>query len=182
MAQKEENQTFKQQFEALGNLPKFFRLIWKTSPSLAFANVVLRLLKAAIPLAVLYVGKEIIDEKFAFFREHFDEILRLIEIGDQQMSYLWLMLGLELGLAVLSEIMNRLIALLDSLLGDLVANETSVELIRHAARLDLFQFEHPAFYDKLERARRQTTGRTVLMSQVLTQMQNIIPFYSWERA
>ena len=163
MAQKEENQTFKQQFEALGNLPKFFRLIWKTSPSLAFANVVLRLLKAAIPLAVLYVGKEIIDE-----------ILRLIEIGDQQMSYLWLMLGLELGLAVLSEIMNRLIALLDSLLGDLVANETSVELIRHAARLDLFQFEHPAFYDKLERARRQTTGRTVLMSQVLTQMQNII--------
>lgn len=163
MAQKEENQTFKQQFEALGNLPKFFRLIWKTKPSLAVANVVLRLLKAAIPLAILYVGKEIIDE-----------ILRLIETADQQMDYLWLMLGLELGLAVFSEIMNRLISLLDSLLGDLVANKTSVELIRHAARLDLFQFEHPAFYDKLERARRQTTGRTVLMSQVLTQIQNII--------
>lgn len=159
----EEKQSFREQFQALGNLPKFFRLIWKTSPSLAIANAILRLLKAAIPLAVLYVGKEIIDE-----------IIRLMDTGDQDMNYLWLMLGLELGLAILSEIMNRLISLLDSLLGDLVANETSVALIRHAARLDLFQFENPEFYDKLERARRQTTGRTVLMSQVLTQIQNMI--------
>jgi ATP-binding cassette subfamily B protein len=81
---------------------------------------------------------------------------------------------LEFGLAILSELMNRGITLLDSLLGDLLSNKTSEQLIRHAATLDLYQFEDSEFYDKLERARRQTNGRTVLMSQVLTQAQDFI--------
>lgn len=152
----------RQQFDALGNLPRFFRLIWQTSPGMTIVNVVLRLFKSAIPLAMLYVGKEIIDE-----------ILRLIDQGGNQ-HFLWLMVGLELVLSVASDVMNRGITLLDSLLGDLFANRTSVDLIRHAARLDLYQFESPEFYDKLERARRQTSGRTILMSQVLSQMQDFI--------
>ena len=64
--------------------------------------------------------------------------------------------------------------MIDSLLGDLVSNRTSVDLIKHAATLDLYQFENPVFYDKLERARQQTTGRTVLMSMVLTQFQEVV--------
>ena len=35
----------------------------------------------------------------------------------------------------------------------------SVQLMEHAAILDLAQFEDPEFYDHLERARRQTVGR-----------------------
>jgi ATP-binding cassette subfamily B protein len=153
----------REQFSALRNLPRFFRLIWETNKWMTIGNVLLRLIKSAIPLTVLYVGKEIIDE-----------IIRLINEGGGDMSYLWLMLGLELLLAVLSDVINRGITLLDSLLGDLFANETSVKLIHHAATLDLYQFENPEFYDKLERARRQTSGRTVLMSQVLSQLQDII--------
>jgi len=90
------------------------------------------------------------------------------------MSYIWLMVGLELGLAVFSSLLNRAIALLDSLLGDLFSNATSVKLIKHAASLDLYQFEDANFYDKLERARRQTNSRTALMTQVLTQVQDTI--------
>jgi hypothetical protein len=44
---------------------------------------------------------------------------------------------------------------------------TSVRLMEHAATLDLAQFEDPAFYDQLERARRQTTGRVGLFAQLL---------------
>ncbi|MCB0629970.1 MAG: ABC transporter ATP-binding protein [Saprospiraceae bacterium] len=158
-----ESLSFKQQFAALRNLPPFFRLIWDTSKRMALANVVLRIINSAIPLAMLYVGKVIIDT-----------IIALQKGESTDSNYLWLMLGLELGLAVLSMLINRAITLLDSLLGDLVSNRTSVDLIRHAARLDLYQFENAEFYDKLERARRQTTGRTVLMSQVLSQMQDVI--------
>ncbi len=158
----EEKPALRQQFSALSNLPRFFRLIWETSPWMTIGNTALRLLKSAVPLAMLYVGKEIIDE-----------IIKLIDTGGDQ-SYLWLMVGLELALSIASDIMNRGITLLDSLLGDLFANRTSVDLIRHAARLDLYQFENPEFYDKLERARRQTSGRTVLMSQVLSQLQDFI--------
>ncbi len=162
MAQ-EKKQSLREQFAALRNLPRFFRLIWKANPYMATANAFLRLLKSAVPLLVLYVGKEIIDS-----------ILLLIDGESTDTAYLWTMVGLEFALAILSDLMNRGITLLDSLLGDLFANRTSVKLIEHAARLDLYQFEHAEFYDKLERARRQTTGRTILMSQVLTQMQDIV--------
>lgn len=155
--------SFKEQFSALGNLPPFFKLIWETSKGMAIANIALRLINSAIPLAMLYIGKEIIDAIIALQKGEMDDS-----------GYLWLMLGLELGLAVVSMLINRAITLLDSLLGDLVSNRTSVDLIRHAARLDLYQFENAEFYDKLERARRQTTGRTVLMSQVLSQLQDVI--------
>ena len=46
--------------------------------------------------------------------------------------------------------------------------------MQHAADLDLDQFEDSTFYDKLERARQQTTGRTVLLSQVMGQVQDLI--------
>ena len=163
MAKKKKNNALKTQFSALKNLPEFFKLIWQTNKYMTIGNVCLRVIKAAIPLLVLYVGKEIIDE-----------IIRLIDATDKDWNYLWLLLGLELGLAVFSDLINRVITLLDSLLGDLFSNKTSVQLIKHAATLDLYQFESPEFYDKLERARRQTTGRTVLMTQVLAQFQDII--------
>lgn len=152
-----------EQFSALRNLPRFFRLIWETNKSMTIGNILLRFIKAGIPLATLWIGKEIIDE-----------VIRLIDADTRDTSYLWLMVGLELGLVVLSDMINRIITLLDSLLGDLFSNKTSVELIRHAAKLDLYQFENPTFYDKLHRARRQTNGRTVLMTLVLSQFQDII--------
>ena len=159
----EEKRSWREQLAALRNLPPFLKLIWRTSPSLAFWNAALRVVKAAVPLAMLYVGKEIIDA-----------VLALLDNPAASQSYLWLMVGLELGLALFSDLLNRGINLLDGLLGDLVANKTSEDLIRHAAVLDLYQFEDAEFYDKLERARRQTTGRTILLSLVLTQAQDLI--------
>lgn len=49
--------------------------------------------------------------------------------------------------------------------------------MEHAATLDLDQFEDSEFYDKLERARQQTIGRTILLSQVLTQVQDLITMF-----
>jgi ATP-binding cassette subfamily B protein len=80
----------------------------------------------------------------------------------------------EFGLAILSDGLTRAIALMDGLLGDLFANHTSVRIMEHAAILDLDQFEDAVFYDKLERARQQTVGRTVLLSQVMGQVQDFI--------
>lgn len=153
----------KDRLSAFQNLPRFFKMIWETSRSMTLGNVLLRITKAAIPVVMLWVGKLIIDE-----------IIFQIDQPTPEYTLIWLYLGIEIGLALLSDIINRGITLLDGLLGDLFSNETSVKLIRHAATLDLYQFEDNKFYDKLERARRQTTSRTVLMSQVLTQAQDII--------
>jgi ATP-binding cassette subfamily B protein len=142
-------------------------MIWQTSPSLTIGNAALRLIKSVLPLAMLYIGKEIVDE-----------VIFLMDAQAASQQYLWTLVAAELVLAVLSDLLSRGISLLDGLLGDLFANSTSVQLIRHAAELDLYQFEDPDFYDKLERARRQTTGRTVLMSQVLSQAQDLITIIS----
>lgn len=158
-----EKTSFRDSLKSLAMLRPFFKMIWDTSPSYTLINVLLRLFKAGIPLAMLYVGKLIIDEV-------------ILQIGQPEKSYdeLWLYIGIEFGLAILSDVLNRLINLTDALLGDLFANRSSVMLIEKAATLDLSMFEDPEFYDKMERARRQTTSRVSLMSQVLSQLQDTI--------
>ena len=51
---------------------------------------------------------------------------------------------------------------------------TSVRLMEHASKLDLYQFEDPAFYDQLERARQQTTGRIGLLAQLFGLVQDLL--------
>ena len=158
--------TVKDQFSALKNIPALFRLIWRTNRNLMLTNISLRLVRSVIPLVTLFIGKEIVDEVVKAMNNH--------RVDD---SRIWLLIGLELGVIILSEIIGRGISLTESLLGDLFANQSSIEIIKHAATLDLYQFEDPQFYDKLERARRQTTGRTILMTQVFEQCQDIISIF-----
>ncbi|HET8623533.1 MAG TPA: ABC transporter ATP-binding protein, partial [Gemmatimonadales bacterium] len=66
--------------------------------------------------------------------------------------------------------------------GDLFANRTSVDLMRHAAALDLEQFEDAELYDRLERARRQTVGRIALFSLVLSTIQDLVTLISLSAA
>lgn len=158
-----EQLNFNQRLKALSNLPAFFKLVWQTSPSLTIANAALRILKSATPVAVLYVGKLIIDQAIHISR------------GEQNTSnYLWKLVAIEFALAIASDVLNRAITIMDTLLGDLFSNLTSVKIIEHASALDLDQFENSAFYDKMERARQQTAGRTILLSQVLVQLQDLI--------
>lgn len=155
--------TLKDRFSALNNLPRFFKLVWQASPKLTIVNIFLRIIRSAIPVAILFVAKLIIDQIVELSNyKHFDH------------AYLWRLVAIEFGLAILSDALSRLTTLVDSLLGDLFANHTSVQIMEHAAILDLDQFEDSTFYDKLERACQQTVGRTVLLAQVLSQMQDLI--------
>ena len=156
--------TMKERFSALKNLPAFFKLVWQTNPHLTITSALLRLVRSAIPLGILFVGKLIIDQ-----------VVHLSQ-GSTSAShtYLWQLIAIEFGLAILSDGLSRLTLLVDSLLSDLFSNFTSVKIMEHAAILDLDQFEDSEFYDKLERARQQTVGRTILLSQVLSQVQDLI--------
>ena len=52
----------RQRFGAMRNVPPFLREIWGTSKPLTIAAIGLRLIRAFLPVATLYVGKLIIDE------------------------------------------------------------------------------------------------------------------------
>lgn len=129
--------------------------------------VLLRLLRAFVPVATLWVGKMIVDTVVA---ATFDD--------NPGLARLWELVALELLIVLAGEALARGSALVESLLGDLFSNHTSIRLMEHAATLDLYQFEDPSYYDRLERARRQTTGRINLLTQLLGMGQDAITLVS----
>ena len=153
----------KQSFASLKFIPRFFREIRKVNPLLFYENLLCRILSALLPVTMLWIGKLIIDE-----------IILQINSDSQDMHQLWLFILLEFALAVASDLLSRLTSLTDALLGDQYSIQSSVKIIRKTAELTLAQLEDAEFYDKLERARQQTTGRVGLMSNVLTQAQDIV--------
>ncbi|MCF4101558.1 ABC transporter ATP-binding protein/permease [Gillisia sp. M10.2A] len=150
-------------FVSLRYLPRFLSLVYKTNKPLFIGNVLLRLIKSLLPIALLWIGKEIIDE-----------VILQINNPIVDLSRLYILIEIEFGLAILSDVFNRLISLTDGLLGDLYSNASSIDLIQKTAKVELANLEDSEFYDKLERARRQTTSRVSLMSNVLSQAQDII--------
>lgn len=155
--------SLKQNFATLKFVPRFFREIRKVNPPLFYANLFCRILSALLPVSMLWVGKLIIDE-----------IVLQISLETPDLAELWLYIALEFGLAIASDLLSRLTTLTDALLGDQYAINSSVKIIRKTSELSISQLEDADFYDKLERARRQTTGRVGLMSSVLTQGQDVI--------
>ena len=160
--------SYLQNFIALKYLPRFFRSVYKSSPKMFSLNVILRLIKSIFPVVLLWVGKEIIDE-----------VIAIVNTGEsQELNKLYLLIAIEFGIAIFSDVFNRLIGVTDTLIGSLYSNDSSVELIQKTARVDLQYLEDSEFYDKLERARRQTVGRVNLMSNSLAQAQDFITIVS----
>jgi ATP-binding cassette subfamily B protein len=154
------------QIAALRYIPALIQLMWQTHRAYTAAMVVLRLWRAFIPVATLWVGKLIIDAVVALREAPLD------------LSWLWQLVALEIVIVLAGESLARASALVESLLGDLFANAASMRLMAHAATLDLHSFEDPTFYDRLERARRQTTTRINLLPQLLSMGQDVLTLIS----
>ncbi len=173
------NPSFRERFGALKNLPPFLREIWATSRRLTLTSLGLRVIRALLPIVTLYVGKLIIDEAVRLVGAgvRFDTLQQAWEGG--QLAHLLTLLLVEFGLAILSDLLGRLVSYADATLSEMFTNATSIRLMEHAATLDLEDFEDPELQDKLDRARRQTMGRMNLMSQLFGQAQDAITVVSF---
>ncbi len=158
--------TWKERRAALRHIFPFLKMVWQTDRRATVAMVILRLLRACVPVAALWVGKLILDNVVASLRGHPD------------LTHLWKLVALEFSIAFAGEVLARVSSLIESLLADRFSNITSIRLMEHAARLDLYYFEDPAFYDRLERARRQTTGRIGMLATLLSMGQDFITLLS----
>ena len=140
---------------ALRYVPKFIALIWETNWQLTLAMISLRIVRAATPLATMWVAKLIIDT-----------VVKARQHGPDW-RHLWTLVAIEIAIVVTDQAISRASTLVESLLGDLFTNHVSVRIMEHAATLDLEQFENPEFYDLLERARQNSTARLNLLGQLL---------------
>ena len=158
----------------LRNLRRLFQQIWRTSRFLTIASIGLRLVRAVQPVLMLCVAKLIIDEVVLQTRSpapgpEFSDWLasgRLTPVAEY--------LLMEFALVILQDILSRATSLVDGILGELHSNTISMELMRHAAGLDLKHFESSEYQDRLERARRQASGRNSLLPQIFGQGQDIV--------
>jgi len=142
------------------------RMVWQTSRTYSIAMIVVRLIRSLVPVATLWISKLIIDTVVAgrTFRPDYQR--------------LWKLVAAEIAVVLAGDLLTRGSSLVESLLGDLFSNRTSILLMEHASTLDLYQFEDPAFYDQLERARQQTTGRIGLLAQLFNLGQDILTLAS----
>jgi ATP-binding cassette, subfamily B, bacterial len=168
MPKKPKPSGWRERITALRNVPPLLRMVWETSPALSVAVIVLRFVAALLPVAMLWISKLIVDQVVA-------AISGRVPVSDS----IWWLLGAEIALAVLGDALSRATALCDSLLGDRFTNHVSLRMMAHATQLDLVSFEDPVFYDKMERARRQTSSRLGMLASLASMTQQAITLLSF---
>jgi ATP-binding cassette subfamily B protein len=142
-------------------------MVWETSRTLSATVIALRLLAALLPVAMLFVSKLIVDH-----------VVAIVAGQSLPVERLWWLLGIEAALAITADAIGRATALCDSLLGDRFTNYISLRMMSHATELDLVSFEDPVFYDKMERARRQTTSRLGMLASLAAMAQQLVTLIS----
>jgi ATP-binding cassette subfamily B protein len=155
--------SWQERLTALRNTPPVLKIVWKSGPGVVVFGLVSRLFASLLPLALLWIPKLIVDEithpKFA---------------AHVMSPRLWWLVASEFGLAVLGGILARAIDYSDSLLADKYTRYVSIQVMKHAAELDLIAYEDPVFYDRLERARVQATDRLGMIQQIGRLIQLVI--------
>lgn len=156
------------------HLGRLFAQMWRTSPWLMGLSIVLRLIVAIQPPLVLLLTKLIIDEVVhqTSLGVPGPELADWLSSG-RLSTLLWLLAG-EFALVFARDAFNRAINVVDNILGESHSNAVSLELMQHAAKLDLKHFEQSEYQDRLERARRQASSRSTVISQVFGQAQAMI--------
>jgi ATP-binding cassette subfamily B protein len=146
---------------ALKNIPPVMRIVWASGPKVVIAGIVLRIATALVPLAMLYVGKLIVDTA-----------------AGKASHDIWTLLAMEGLLAAIGMVFGRAIDYTDARIADQFTREVSLRIMGHACRLDLACFEDPVFYDKLERARVQATDRIAMLNALGRLFQQTITLVS----
>jgi len=160
-------ETWRERFRMLRYVPWILKLVWKSSPPLCLLSLLLRCIAAFLPITLLWISKLIVDA-----------VVHAMRTPGPVPHALWWLMGLEFLLALGSDTLSRTTSLVDSLLADRFTDRSILQLMRHAATLDLASFEDPVFYDKLERARRQTTARLGMLTTVAGMAQQFLTLLS----
>ena len=161
-----EQETFwtgwQERIAALRNVPPVLKIVWESGPGVVAAGLIFRLFTSLLPMALLWITKLIIDN-----------IVHTLNTHEPVKPGFWWLVAAEFGLAVLSTILTRIIDYTDSLLADKYTRHVSIRVMKHAAELDLWAYEDPVFYDRLDRARVQATDRLGMIQSIGRLVQQI---------
>ena len=156
-------EAWSKRLNALRDVPAIVAIVWDSGPWVVACSLLLRVLTALSPLALLTVARIILDSVVAY-----------ISKGGQLRPHFWWWVALEFAIAAVTTLLTRATDFADTLLADRYVKYISVRMMKQASSLDLATYEDPGFHDKLERARVQATDRLLLIQQLGRLLQQII--------
>jgi ATP-binding cassette subfamily B protein len=134
------------------------RLVFRSAPRLASAFVVLTLAGSALPLAVAFIGKRLVDAVVA---------------KNEREATAWVLA--ELGVVVALALVTRGAQLARLVLGSRLGVDVNTAILAKATTLSLPDFEDSELYDRMTRARREASSRPVaLVSDAFAFVQNTL--------
>jgi ATP-binding cassette subfamily B protein len=154
---------WRERLAALRNVPPVLKIVWEAGPLVVFLGLFFRLISSLIPLAALWITKLIIDS-----------IVHAVSTHQPVPRSLWWLVATEFAIAIFGSFLGRTIDYLDSLLADKYTRHVSIQVMKHAAELDLMTYEDPVYYDRLERARVQATDRLGMIQSIGRLVQQVI--------
>ncbi len=150
--------SWRERLSALRNVPPVLKIVWQAGPGVVTYGIIARVIVSLLPVALIWITKLIIDAV----------------VLHASVRHLWWLIAAEFGVALLISIFSRSIDYSDSLLAEKYMRHVSIEVMRHAAELDLIAYEDPVFYDRLERARVQATDRLGMIQSIGRLVQQFI--------
>jgi ATP-binding cassette subfamily B protein len=152
-----------ERLSALRNVPPILRIVWESGPVVVSLGLIFRLIASLLPIAALWITKLIIDG-----------IVMVVSSHRTVPASLWWLVAAEFGIALFGSVLSRAIDFDDALLADKYTRHVSIQVMKHAAELDLIAYEDPVFYDRLERARVQATDRLGMIQSIGRLVQQVI--------
>jgi ATP-binding cassette, subfamily B, bacterial len=129
-------------------------LVWATSPKLTIALAGATLLQSITPAAQVWLAGRLIDEVVAGVQAGG---------GDQHIQGIVILAVIQLVLLLGSSFLQTAGNISQQLLQEGMAIHVQLQIMRHAATLDLADFENAAYYDQLQQAQRESARRPVEM-------------------
>ena len=142
--------SLKQRLQTAFRLQRAVLLVWRCAPGWTLLNLVLIVVQGVLPLAALYLMKEIVDA-----------VVEGAGSADPQVAFrtvlFWVLLAG--GVALFNALCNALSALVSEAQGLAVSDYVSDLIHAKSIAVDLEYYENPAFHDTLHRAQSEAPYR-----------------------
>jgi ATP-binding cassette, subfamily B, bacterial len=163
ISSKAHNVPWRDRVRTLTYIDSFLVLAWKSDRILLIGAAALRLFRACLPFAQFWVPKLILDR-----------IVFLIRFHGGTTRPLWTLVLLQLALTIVGDVASRASTACEALFGEHFGHYLNALLISHSTTLNIEHFENPTLYDKLERARNQTSARLSLLASLFNIVQECV--------
>ena len=152
--------SLKKRLQTVFRLKRAVRLVWQCAPGWTLLNLVLIVVQGVLPLAALYLMKEIVDA-----------VVAGIGSADTQAAFntvlLWILMAG--GVALLSALCGALSGLVGEAQGVAVSDHVSDLIHTKSIAVDLDYYDNPAFHDTLHRAQSEAPYRPARIVNGLVQ-------------